>query len=83
MDEDEETDLIIKVGEESIITLLVFPAASALTGFLLFRHLSLRPFHRTCLGGLVLTVAADLGTGLYEWQAEYLKRSRRVLNYQH
>lgn len=77
----DEADLAIKIGEDSIISLLLLPAASAFTGWFLFRSSGLRGFHRTCLGGLVVTVASDIGRYLYQWQADYAKRSRRVLDY--
>jgi hypothetical protein len=81
-DDANEARMAIRVTEDSVISLLLFPTASAVLGWLLFRRSPMHPFHRTCLGGGLLMLATDLGRALCRYQAAYLQQSRRILNYQ-
>lgn len=78
-DEDAEDEEMIRVSEESVVSLLLLPAAASLAGWLLFRKTAMHGFHRTLLGGLALRLLLDSGRSIYRYQAEYLKRTRRVL----
>lgn len=80
-DDDEQAAVMIRVSEDSFSWLLMMPIVSSAVGWLLFRRLPISRFHKTCLGGVVTILATDAGRVLYKYQADYLKRSRRVLDY--
>lgn len=77
----EEAEVALRISEDSIVSLLVMPAASSIVGWMLFgRFQGLSSFHRTCLGGLTVSVLTDAGRLLYQYQSAYAKQSRRILN---
>jgi E3 ubiquitin-protein ligase MARCH5 len=79
---DREARVALRVSEDSVTTLLLLPTASALLGWALFRNTSMHGFHRSCIGGAILLLASDLGKALYQYQADYIRSSRKVIDYQ-
>lgn len=77
--EDDDDDEFIRISENSVISLLCMPVASALTGWVLFRRAEgISPFYRACLGGLLVTLGSDCCRLLYVMHEDRTRKSRRV-----
>lgn len=79
---DREARVALRFSEESVTSLLLLPTASALLGWALFRNTSMHGFHRACIGGAFLLAVSDLGKVLFQYQSNYVRSSRRVIDYQ-